>query len=276
MNPVLRELITTRTMLGEDGGRIPIDSQITEEEGRHIQRVIAAIKPKTTLEVGMAYGVSTLFICEALVGAGGAKHLVIDPYQNDVPDPSRKNGERPADQGWSGMGLLNVRRAGYERLVEFHGTPSYAALPQILATGQKIDFALIDGMHTFDYALVDFFFIDLLLNIGGVVTFDDLSFPSIRKLCRYILTNRTYTLYQPDASPARERPSFKRRLFERMLELPVAGRNLRRWCKPELLIPDRRLGLPDNDFVSFQKTAEDTIMAEASARYRRWDTHHPF
>src|SRR5665647_3489404 len=99
----------------------------------------------------------------------GVKHLVIDPYQNDVPEESLKNSEQPADPGWSGMGLLNVKKAGYEAIVEFYGKPSYLALPQILGTGCKIDFALIDGMHTFDFALVDFFYIDRLLNIGGVV-----------------------------------------------------------------------------------------------------------
>jgi hypothetical protein len=276
MNSVLHELLTNGAMVGKSGERITLHSQIRAEEGRQIQSVIATIKPKTTLEVGMAYAVSTLFICEALVAAGGKKHLVIDPYQNSLPDQPLENVATPAEGGYNGMGLLNVERAGYAAMVEFHGRPSYIALPQILETGCKIDYALIDGMHTFDYALVDFFYIDRLLNIGGVVTIDDLSFASVRKLCRYILTNRAYKIFKPETGRTDESPSFKRRLFEDILRWPAVGKSLKRWCKPELLNSDFRLGLPDKNYVSFQKTGDDTIMSEESEHYRKWNTHRAF
>ena len=53
------------------------------------------------------------------------------------------------------------------------------------AQGERIDFAFIDGAHTFDHALVDFFYIDRMLNVGGIVAFDDLGFPCIEKVCRF-------------------------------------------------------------------------------------------
>ncbi len=277
MNPVLDEILKDTAMVGRNGERIALESQISAEEGMHIQQVIASLKPRTTLEIGMAYGVSTLFICEAVAAIGGEKHIVIDPYQNNIPDESLAPDKQPADPGWRGLGLFNVEKAGYAEMVEFHDKPSYAALPEILASGRKIDYALIDGMHTFDFVLVDFFYIDLLLNIGGVITFDDLSYPSIRKLCRYILTNRAYRIFSPDAvSDIGKVFSFKRKLFEGVLKIPAFGSSLLRWCKSELLLPDFQLGLPYGNYVSFQKCTEDTIMSVESKNYRRWDTHRDF
>ena len=65
-------------------------------------------------------------------------------------------------------------------------------LPELKKNGTKIDFAFIDGWHTFDHALVDFFYIDSLLNTGGIIVFDDVGYASIKRLCHFIVTNRAY------------------------------------------------------------------------------------
>jgi predicted O-methyltransferase YrrM len=77
--------------------------------------------------------------------------------------------------GFDGLGLANLDRAGYARLVEFHDEPSYRALPALEAAGQRIEFAFIDGWHTFDYVMVDFFYVDRMLRVGGIVVLDDTS-----------------------------------------------------------------------------------------------------
>ena len=276
MNTVLQDILKTRTIEGLDGCKIPIESQISAGEGLHIQKVIAAIKPKTTLEIGMAYAVSTLFICEALAELGGGKHIVIDPYQNDVPDETLNRSQQPADPGWRGIGLHIVRTAGFRDMIEFYGSPSFQALPQLLNSGQKVDFALIDGMHTFDFALVDFFYIDRLLNIGGVVTFDDLFYPSIRKLCRYIFDKSHIQNFFTGCCAAQSHVFLQEEDFEALLRVPRVSGALKRWCRPELLVSDFRLGIPDKNYISLQKTTEDVIMYEESALYRSWDTHRPF
>ena len=65
--------------------------------------------------------------------------------------------------------------------------------PRLAAAGSRIQFAFIDGWHTFDHALVDFFFVDRMLDVGGIVVIDDVGYPSIRRLCHFILSNREYT-----------------------------------------------------------------------------------
>jgi len=44
-----------------------------------------------------------------------------------------------------------------------------------LARGVKIDFAFVDGWHTFDYTLIDFFYIDKILRSGGLVSFHSMT-----------------------------------------------------------------------------------------------------
>ena len=71
---------------------------IDRAEAALIQRVIADVCPTTTLEVGMAYGVSTLTMCEAIANLPHiATHIAIDPHQGTK---------------WRGIGLHNVRAAG--------------------------------------------------------------------------------------------------------------------------------------------------------------------
>jgi hypothetical protein len=73
-----------------------------------------------------------------------------------------------------------------------------------------IDFAFIDGARTFDYVLVDFFLIDKLLNPGGIVILNDFSYPSIRSVCRYVLSNLHYKCIGPHSRELRERAAWQR------------------------------------------------------------------
>jgi hypothetical protein len=123
-------------------------------------------------------------------------------------------------------------------------------------------------MHTFDYALVDFFYIDKMLNIGGVVIFDDLSYPSIRKLCRYVLRNLPYSAIGPEA---RKSKSKRRRFIQGLANL----RPMSNMVRDELAIPDSGIGLPSTHFVALRKNSEDAI-GDGSNFFRRWDTYHRF
>jgi hypothetical protein len=67
-------------------------------------------------------------------------------------------------------------------------------LPRLVGQGERFDFAFIDGWHTFDHALIDFFFVDLLLESGGIVVFDDVGYPALNAVVRFVLANRDYEL----------------------------------------------------------------------------------
>lgn len=254
MNPVLESILETGYVQSAQGEAVKLHSHIRREEGEFLQSLINAIRPQTTLEIGLAMGVSALFICEALARLPDARHIVVDPAQHS-PDY------------WQGIGLHNLHAAGYGEMVEFYELPSHLALPQLLAAGRRVDFAFIDGAHLFDYALVDFFLVDKLLRVGGIVAFDDLWMPGIQRLCRYIITNRSYTVFRyfPNGADGAAKLSLKRRLLEKGVGYAPA---LQRALKFEYVAPelDIKLGLP-NQCIAFLKQAEDQ---------RAWDFHRDF
>ena len=155
---------------------------ITRDEAEMLFELVAGLAPVVTLEVGLGYGFSAMVICEA-VGrkVAGRKHIVIDPHQNTY---------------WKGRGLAHLAGAGHGEILEFHEARSFEILPQLAKAGQQIDFAFIDGWHTFDFVFVDAFFVDKMLRPGGVVVFDDADWPSIRPVLRYMVTNLDYSVFK--------------------------------------------------------------------------------
>lgn len=260
MTPVLAKIIDTGLVLTKDGRETrPVHSGISQHEGEFIQDLIAKYRPQQSLEVGCAYGISSLFICEALGKVSASKHIIIDPFQFGKD-------HRGPDPGYEGIGYCNLERAGLAHLVDFRAELSYQCLPQIEKSGHRIDFAFIDGMHTFDYAMIDFFYVDKMLNVGGIVIFDDLSYHSIRKLCRYIVRNLPYEAAGP--RPAAVPTSWRRKVLSR-------DSRLRNLIRDEIVIPDPSIGIPSEHFMALRKTAEDTI-GDGPEFFRRWNDHSRF
>jgi predicted O-methyltransferase YrrM len=267
MHPVLAEILRSREVRTIDGQLRQLHSNIGEAEGKFIQDVIRDLKPKCSIEIGCAYGVSSLFICEALADVGAERHIIIDPYQLG-------SGHRGPDSGYEGIGLLNLKRAGLDRIVDFHAELSFRCLPRLLEQGVMVDFAFVDGMHTFDYAFVDFFFLDKMLRPGGVIIFDDYSiYPSIHKLCRYIVRNLPYSPIGP-ATGRWQTGAVKGALKAVLPSLPLMGRLL----KPELTEPDAELGLPVYGLagnIALRKRSND-VLGDGTNGTRRWDYHQSF
>src|ERR1700730_4551949 len=261
MHPVLAEILRSREVRTIDGQPRKLHSNIEEAEGKFIQDVIRDVKPKCSIEIRCAYGVSSLFICEALTKVGAERHIIIDPYQLG-------SGHKGPDSGYEGIGLLNLKRAGLDRIVEFHAELSFRCLPRLLDQGVKVDFAFVDGMHTFDYGFVDFFFLDKMLRPGGVVIFDDFYYLSIDKMCRYIVRNLPYSPIGPAA--VRE-TGVKAALKAVLRSRPVT----RRLLKPELTETDAELGLPFASYVALRKRSDD-VLGDGTKGTRRWDYHQSF
>ena len=182
---VLEEILRAEQVMTPTGEVLPLHSHAEPDEGRLLQQLIRETGATRTLEIGLAYGVSALYICEALRDVPGAKHVIIDPAQRTAT---------PMANSWSGVGLANLERAGFLDLIEFHEDESCLVLPRLVAEGRRFDLAWIDGSHLFDYALVDFFFVDRLLRPGGVVVFDDVHYPSVRRVCQFLVRNRAYAV----------------------------------------------------------------------------------
>lgn len=149
------------------------------------------------LEIGMANGSSSIALLEVLSANGGGTLTSIDPFQFAAVGSIGNDN----DDGYSGEGVENVRRAGYAHMHRLMAEPNYTALPKLVERGEKFDFVFIDGYHSFDYAFVDFFFADLLLSVGGVVAFHDSSYPAVYKVCSFVAGNKEYRLIGPRPEP---------------------------------------------------------------------------
>jgi len=179
---IIYNLLTTQQLEDKQGKFIKLHSNIKRDEGEYIYYLIRQNKLKICVEVGMAYGVSALFICRALKNNESESSEDVDHLLYSI-DPNQST-------QWLGLGVENIKRDNltkYHKLLEMK---SYRALPKLLKKYEKeVDMIFIDGWHTFDYTLVDGFYSDLLLKIGGYMIFDDALHQGPAKVIRYMVEN---------------------------------------------------------------------------------------
>jgi predicted O-methyltransferase YrrM len=241
MDRIVEEIYATKTVT--DGTATysalnPVNHRPTyvdPAEGALLQRMVLAVKPRTTLEIGMAYGVSTLFICEALAALPHpSTHIVMDPLQQCR---------------WRNIGLRNVEAANYSRLLRFFEEPSEYCLPRLLQNGTQVQLAFIDGVHTFDQSALEFYYIDRMLPVGGVIVFDDVLWPAIHRAVRYVLSHGTYVVCDHTGPPLTEIT-----LLGRARRSLAGARLARRLLNRDFLVRDWDLGL-SGSCVALMKTA---------------------
>jgi predicted O-methyltransferase YrrM len=176
--PLLQRILETGKVQDGEGKDVEAGGAITPDLAVTLNAAVKRFRPKTALEVGMANGVSSLSILSALDEVGGEGRLIsFDPNQT---------------AHWHGVGILNVRRAGFGARHMLREQMDYLALPALLAEGQRIQFAYIDGWHTFDYTLLDFFYVDKMLDVGGVVAFNDCGYRAVNRVLHFVRTHRRY------------------------------------------------------------------------------------
>lgn len=178
----IEELYARGVIQGEDGMEFKIlPMSLAPDRGAFLRDVCRAERPRSTLEIGLAYGLSTLFIVQALLENGGPScaHTVMDPFQTST---------------FHDAGRRLIKKTGIERLVDFHQDHSEYVLPRLLREGRRFDFAFIDGDHRFDHVFVDLFYINQLLKPSGVLVLDDCFSDSVHFACRFIQTNYAYSV----------------------------------------------------------------------------------
>ncbi len=162
--------------LGTGGELFPIDSKtlISPEQGMWLYNLCRELKPKMTVEIGLAYGFSTIYILAALHENGGGVHFAIDPCQDAFHD----------------IGLSRPGKVGMSDAFRFIPQRSAPALVDLGRSGDYCEFIFIDGSHHFDDALLDFTLSAELCLSGGCIVLDDMWLPAIRKTVAFIRANR--------------------------------------------------------------------------------------
>lgn len=180
---ILSEMYSAPKLEGTDG-LVEIDriTKVDKEGGGELNRLVRENGVKRSLEIGLAYGFSTIWIMDALAPDG--EHIALDPFQASL---------------WHGVGATQARRLDSKRftLIEDY---SIHVLSDFIRAGKSFDFIFIDGNHRFDDVLVDFYLADQVLEVGGLLVLDDTWMASIRTVLGFVLANRAYEIV-PQRSP---------------------------------------------------------------------------
>ena len=176
--PVIRELYKR----GDER-----EGNISKDYGQFIYNLMIESKIKNSVEIGLGYGSTSLFICAAHMNAGyeGGYHIAIDPDQNSK---------------WRGIGINNIKKLGYSgfRLIE---NPSYIALPKLLnqligeskkmrikfdPNYSRVELCVVGGWNDYNLTLIDLFYCDLILKVGGLLILTDQEKSAIDELKKFI------------------------------------------------------------------------------------------
>lgn len=150
-----------------------VDWGIQESFLRLLVRSVRA--DSLTLEIGS--GLSTL--CLAIVGT---EHICISPNEKEHNRIRRYCSDHD----------ISTER------IRFIAMRSHSVLPTLDLGGRKLDFALIDGSHAFPDPIIDYFFVNERLKVGGFLALDDLNISTVGILPKFLVTEPAYKLVEID------------------------------------------------------------------------------
>jgi predicted O-methyltransferase YrrM len=185
VDEILSRAYSRGSVLDANGAALELaPHSIGREQGEALRDLAKSEAAERTIEVGLALGISALFLCQAVAERDG-RHTAIDPFQAE---------------SWNGAGLRTLREAGVDDLVEVIEEESQLALPRLVGEGREFDFAFVDGDHRFEGVFLDLYFMTRLVRPGGLVVVDDMWMPSVRTAVAYLERNLGATV-EPDALP---------------------------------------------------------------------------
>lgn len=202
--PEFKELYRDNTSSG---------SGIAFEHAAALFRHVVKNKPVECIEIGMANGVSTIAICSALKFNGKGRLISVDPYQTTQ---------------WNSQGLKRLEAASLNKYHTLMERPDYSVLPRLLDDNLRIDFGYIDGWHTFDYTLLDFWYIDKMLSEGGVVAFNDCGMRAVTKAIKFVMTHRAYIEEDVGLIKRYEASNFLKSVVRRLTDFRTNDRYFRK------------------------------------------------
>lgn len=188
----LRELLSSHQLVGRSGRLFDnLGSRSTFNNLVVLRNLFLELKPARTLEIGLAFGASSLIFTEGHRELGRPpqkQHIAIDPFQTDY---------------WDACGLLANERAGLAGYLELIERYSCYELPELTQRNLKFGLVYIDGSHQFEDVFVDFYYISRLVEKGGIVAFDDSSDKQVAKVLRFIDANLNSGWERVDLAPYR-------------------------------------------------------------------------
>jgi predicted O-methyltransferase YrrM len=149
---------------------------ISPHEGEALSDWVRSERAASSIEIGLGYGISALFIFRGLLSneSPGIRHLAIDPNQI---------------RSFAAIGLQLIEEAGLRDRLDFYDERSEIVLPRLLASGRQFDFGFVDGNHRFDGVFLDLMFLGRMIHGGSVIFLDDYQLPSVKKAAAFCTSN---------------------------------------------------------------------------------------
>ena len=188
MREVLKRLLRDGTASARSDGTLhnlfPV--AVSKAEGEALREWVIRERATRTIEVGLGWGISALFICDGLLANGdaNARHVAVDPHQATR---------------FANCGLQFLDDAGLAELVEYHTEESLIVLPRLLSEDRRFDLAFVDGNHRFDGVFLDLIYLGRLVRAGGILFVDDYQLPAVARAASFCLTNLGWTLEEVSA-----------------------------------------------------------------------------
>ena len=155
--PKLVQMFRDGVAVGRSGNSRKISGMSTPNNLAVLRNLFLDIKPKTTLEIGFAFGASGLVLAGGFRESGEAgrsQHCAIDPFQGNF---------------WDEAGVVAFEDERLSDYLDFRCMYSCYALPELIKEGKTFDLIYIDGSHIFEDVFVDFYFGIRLFANGGVI-----------------------------------------------------------------------------------------------------------
>lgn len=236
-NQIIDRIYQTRVVRDAAGNEYDLAAEVDPVEGNFLYQLISSNDSiVNTVEVGCAYGLSSLHICEALRNRRNASHTIIDPMQMS---------------DWHGIGVAHLEQAGID-FFDLIPQPSEIALPELLSSRPEgFDLIFIDGWHTFDQTMLDLFYANRLVRVGGYIVIDDCQWRSVSAAVSYY---KNYPAFERVSKPRVSAHSRKERIAK--IVTMVFRPGLARMVLPMSLYGHyRRMCFPT--VVAFKKVTED-------------------
>jgi len=186
LDPAFREPLLSmyrgEPQLGVDGQTHQINNytRISPSQGMWQYDFCLSTKPRSLIEIGLAYGFSTIYFLAAIARNGHGHHTAVDPFQR-----SR----------WHGIGLAHAQAlgsvAGLGSTFRHIEDRSDRVATDLVRAHSTFELIFIDGDHRFDAVLVDFFQYARLCAMGGHIIFDDMWLRSVQTVTAFVRSNRS-------------------------------------------------------------------------------------
>lgn len=242
MLQTLQKIFETNTVQINDGGEtIPLHSNTSLQQGLFIQEMFDLAKPNQSVEVGFAYGISSLFILEKhkQLKSKTAAHIVIEP-----------------DNYWGGGAEYNIEKEGLSEYVQIKRDFSDKVLAGLFLDNTRIQFAYIDSTKQFDVIMQDFYLINKIMDVGGIIVLDDCggNWPGVQRVARFV---NTLPHYEKVGAHDKNKTSFKKALAQKVISLIIGLIPFKKRVYEGIdFSTNKQLGL-DYSCIAFKKIGED-------------------